>query len=56
MSVVEKLTSQILAQNTTSQWGGEGFGSVEANAKAMADVLARNGITDIKDFGRQTVQ
>lgn len=55
-SVTEKLTNQILSQGTTNQWSGEGFGSTTANAKAMASVLAKNGITDINQFGQQAVK
>lgn len=49
---VDKLTQQILSQGTTSQWSGEGFGSAEANAKNMAEILAGIGITDIRQFGK----
>ena len=51
VSATDKLIGQILAQNTTSQWTGEGFGSVAANAENMATLLTDIGITDIKDFG-----
>jgi hypothetical protein len=53
--VVNKLTQQILAQNTTSKWTGEGFGSASANAKAMAENLAASGITDINQVGKASV-
>jgi hypothetical protein len=46
------LTKSILAQNTSSKWGGEGFGSTDANAYAMAEILANNGITRLEDFGK----
>ena len=46
-AAVDKVTQQILAQGTTSRWTGEGFGSAEANARAMAQQLVANGITDI---------
>ena len=54
-SVVDTLTQQIIAQGTTSKWKGEGFGSPEANAKAMAQHLAASGVKDIKDVGMITV-
>jgi hypothetical protein len=54
-SVVDTLTQQIIAQGNTSKWKGEGFGSPEANAKAMAQHLAASGIKDIKDVGMITV-
>ena len=47
VSDVEKVKAQILAQGTTSQWSGEGFGSAEANAEAMAKNLVASGVTDI---------
>lgn len=46
------LTMQILGQGTTGKWTGEGLGSPEANARAMASTLAGVGITDIKQFGQ----
>jgi hypothetical protein len=52
MTPQEKLTQQILSQNTTSQWSGEGFGSTDANARDMAKILAGIGITDIRQFGK----
>ena len=51
-TTVDNLVKQILGQNTTSQWTGEGYGSAEANAEAMAKRLADAGITDIKQFGK----
>lgn len=51
-SSIDALTQQILGQNTTSKWSGEGYGGAEANAKAMAKLLADAGITDIKQFGK----
>jgi hypothetical protein len=51
MSVQDKLVQQILSQNLTSKWTGEGLGSAEANARDMARMLAEAGITDIKQFG-----
>ena len=52
------LKQQILAQNTTDKWSGEGFGSAEANAADMAKILDSIGITDIKQFGeiKQTLR
>jgi len=44
---VNKVKDQILAQGTTSKWTGEGFGSAEANADAMAKNLVASGVTDI---------
>lgn len=52
MAVIDTLVQQILAQNTTDKWTGQGYGSAEANAKAMAKLLADAGITDIKQFGK----
>ena len=51
---VGNIASQILAQGTTANWAGEGFGSPEKNAYDMALMLAGQGITDIKDFGQRT--
>lgn len=48
----QALKQQILNQNLTSKWTGEGYGGAEANAKAMAKLLADAGITDIKQFGK----
>ena len=53
-AAADKLTQQILAQGTTSQWKGEGFGSAEKNAADMAKILADTGITDISQFGKIT--
>ena len=47
VSDVDKVKAQILAQGTTSRWTGEGFGSAEANAEAMAKNLVASGVTDI---------
>jgi hypothetical protein len=52
MSVQDDLVKQILAQNTTSRWSGQGMGSAEANARDMARILDSIGITDIKQFGK----
>jgi hypothetical protein len=51
-AAVDKVTQQILAQGTTSRWTGEGFGSAEANARAMAEQLVANGVTDINQVGK----
>jgi hypothetical protein len=48
----DALVKQILGQNLTSKWTGEGFGSAEKNAADMAKILAGIGITDIKQFGK----
>jgi len=50
-SVTATLTSQILGQNLTDKWQGEGKGSAQANAADMAGILASIDITDINDFG-----
>lgn len=50
-SAIDKLSKQILSQNTVDKWSGQGFGSAEANAKDMARILTSIGITDIKQFG-----
>jgi hypothetical protein len=49
---INNLASQILGQNLTSKWSGEGFGSAEKNAADMANILTSIGITNIKDFGK----
>jgi hypothetical protein len=51
---INTLANQILGQNLTSKWTGEGFGSAEANARDMANILTGIGIKDIKDFGKIT--
>jgi len=51
---VDRLAAQILSQNTYSHWTGEGFGSVLANARNMAQRLWNAGITRLEDFGRRT--
>jgi len=50
-AIVDKLTQQILAQNTTSKWTGEGWGSAQANARAMAENLYASGVKDITEVG-----
>jgi len=51
-AAAETLKKQILGQNLTTKWKGEGLGSAEANAADMAKIMASIGITDIKDFGK----
>lgn len=51
-SSIDALTQQILGQNTTAKWTGEGYGGAEANARGMAKLLAGAGITDIRQFGK----
>jgi hypothetical protein len=48
---IDSLKQQILGQGTASKWSGEGFGSAEANARGMAEILSGIGITDIRQFG-----
>jgi hypothetical protein len=45
------LQQQILGQQLTDKWSGQGHGSPEANARDMARILSSIGITDIKQFG-----
>jgi len=49
---VDKLSKQILAQNTTATW--KGSVKPETAAKYMADDLAKSGITDISQVGKGT--
>jgi hypothetical protein len=53
---IEKFTpvlqQQILGQQLTDKWSGQGHGSPEANAKDMARILSSIGITDIRQFGK----
>jgi hypothetical protein len=49
---VDKLSKQILAQNTTATWKGDV--KPETAAKYMADDLAKSGITDISQVGKGT--
>jgi len=51
----ELITKQILAQNLTGKWSGEGHGSAENNAKDMAKIIAATGAKSIKDFGKVPV-
>jgi len=52
---IDALTQQILGQNTSSKWTGEGFGSAQANANFMAKLLDNAGITNINQFGQTPV-
>ena len=54
-SVIDKITKQILSQNTTAKWKGEGCGSAEKNAAEMAKQLAASGVTDINQVGQKKV-
>ena len=54
VNALDNVTQQILGQNLTSKWKGEGKGSAEKNAADMAGILTSIGITDIKDFGMVT--
>lgn len=49
------LTQQILNQNLTDRWQGQGWGTAQANASDMARMMATAGITDIKQFGEVPV-
>jgi hypothetical protein len=49
---VDKLSKQILAQNTTGTWKGDV--RPETAARYMADDLAKSGITDISQVGKST--
>jgi len=51
-SVVERIAKQILAQGTSDKWTGQGFGSAQANAQNMAELLYAQGITRLEDFGK----
>ena len=51
---INHITRQILDQNTTKYWTGEGYGSYEANARGIATWLNNVGITKIRDFGVKT--
>jgi hypothetical protein len=50
--IIDPLTQQILGQNLTDKWTGQGYGSPEANARDMAKLLNTAGITDINQFGK----
>ena len=47
---VDKLSKQILAQNTTNAWKGDV--KPETAARYMADDLAKSGVTDISQVGK----
>lgn len=49
---IKALTQQILGQKTTDKWTGQGWGSAEKNAEAMAKMLDAAGMTDIRQFGK----
>lgn len=49
--IIDSLVQQILATSDSSKWGGEGKGSAKANATDMANILAKAGITDVKQLG-----
>jgi len=53
-AILDKITSQILAQGTTDKWSGAGYGSAQANAADMAKIIATTGATDISQFGQIT--
>ena len=48
-TIVDALTKQILAQNTSSKW--QGGVDAQTAAKDMAKIMAGIGITDIRQFG-----
>jgi nucleoid DNA-binding protein len=48
-SVIDNLTKQILAQNTSDKW--QGGVNAQTAAKDMAKIMAGIGITDIRQFG-----
>ena len=50
-TIIDNLVKQILASSDSSKWKGEGKGSAQANAADMANILAKAGITDIKQLG-----
>jgi hypothetical protein len=49
-TIVDKLSKQILAQNTTATWKGDV--KPETAARYMADDLAKSGVTDISQVGK----
>lgn len=51
-NALDNVTQQILGQNLTSKWKGEGKGSAQANAADMAQMMVSAGITDISQFGK----
>jgi hypothetical protein len=54
-TAVTGLYNQIVGQGTMGKWTGEGFGSAEANAKAIAENLAASGVTDLSQIGQKTI-
>ena len=48
-TIIDALTKQILAQNTSSKW--QGGVDAQTAAKDMAKIMAGIGITDIRQFG-----
>lgn len=53
-STAQYIARQILDQQTTKYWTGEGFGSYDANAEAIGYMLANAGIKDIRQFGAKS--
>lgn len=51
MSTIDELTNQILGQNMTQYWSGEGYGGASQNARALATWLNNAGITKLSDLG-----
>ena len=54
-TAVTGLYNQIVGQGTMGKWTGEGFGSAEANAKAIAENLAASGITDLSQIAQKEI-
>jgi len=52
---VNSVYNQIVGQGNLSKWTGEGFGSADANARAMAQNLVASGITNINQIGQKIV-
>lgn len=52
---INNVYNQIVGQGTMSQWTGEGFGSADANARAMAQNLVASGVTNINQIGQKEV-
>lgn len=53
--IINALSQQILGSSDTSKWSGVGFGSAQANAADMAKILAKAGITDVRQLGVKQV-
>ena len=49
---IGEMKKKILAQGTSDKWSGEGFGSKDANANAIAEALYNCGINRLEDFGK----